>query len=103
MPPTTTSTSALTSRAAAAWATSSSVALSLDEQLDGTAEHATLGVDVVDDHLSHVDICDAHEGKGSGLVADDPDPGRTVDGACRKVGIYRVRPDLIAGRNPLSA
>ena len=53
----------------------------LDEQLDGTAEQTALRVDVVDDHPGHVDVGDAHEGQGAGLVGDDPDPSRTIDGA----------------------
>ena len=79
MPPTTTSTARSTSLVGGGFGHVVVGGAVLDEQLDGATEQAATCVDVIDHHLGDVDVGDAHEGKGAGLIGDDADPGRPVE------------------------
>ena len=79
MPPTTTSTAALDELRRGGFRHVVVGRAVLDEQLDRATEQAAAVVDVVDHHLGDVDVGDAHEGEGAGLIGDEADPGRTVD------------------------
>ena len=61
----------------------------LDEQLHGASEDAAACVDVVDDHSCDVDVGEAHERQGAGLIGDDADPSRAIEDRAHRIPLTR--------------